>query len=30
MEYSVRPRVNKFVKGYGFFSFAKKYGQNFG
>ena len=30
MKYSSNPRFRKYVKGYGFFSFAKKFGNKYG
>ena len=30
MKYSSDPRFRKYVKGYGFFSFAKKFGNKYG
>ena len=30
MRYSIEPRFRKYVKGYGFLSFARKYGNKFG
>ena len=30
MRYSTEPRFRKYVKGYGFLSFARKYGNNYG
>ena len=30
MRYSTEPRFRKYVKGYGFLSFARKYGNKFG
>ena len=30
MRYSTGPRFRKYVKGYGFWSFAKKFGNNYG
>ena len=30
MRYSVEPRFRKYVKGYGFLSFAKKIGNKYG
>ena len=29
MRYSIEPRTRKYVKGYGFFSFARKYKKQF-
>ena len=30
MRYSIEPRFRKYVKGYGFLSFAKKFGSKYG
>ena len=30
MRYSTKPRFRKYVKGYGFLSFAKTFGNNYG
>ena len=30
MRYSIEPRFKKYVKGYGFLSFAKKFGNKYG
>ena len=30
MRYSTEPRFRKFVKGYGFLSFARKFGDKYG
>ena len=30
MRYSIEPRFRKYVKGYGFLSFAKKFGNKYG
>ena len=30
MRYSLEPNYRKYVKGYGFFSFARKYGDKYG
>ena len=30
MRYSTEPRFTKYVKGYGFLSFAKKFGNKYG
>ena len=30
MRYSIEPRFRKYVKGYGFFSFAKNFGNKYG
>ena len=30
MRYSTKPRFGKYVKGYGFLSFARKYGDKYG
>ena len=30
MRYSIEPKFRKFVKGYGFLSFAKKFGNKYG
>ena len=30
MRYSAEPRFRKYVKGYGFFSFARKFGDKYG
>ena len=30
MRYSTEPRFRKYVKGYGFLSFAKKFGNKYG
>ena len=30
MRYSTEPRFRKYVKGYGFLSFAKKFGNRYG
>ena len=30
MRYSTKPRSRKYVKGYGFLSFAKKFGDKYG
>ena len=30
MRYSTEPRFRKYVKGYGFFSFARKFGDKYG
>ena len=30
MKYSTEPRFGKYVKGYGFLSFAKKFGDEYG
>ena len=30
MRYSIEPKFRKYVKGYGFLSFAKKFGNKFG
>ena len=30
MRYSIEPRFRKYIKGYGFLSFAKKFGKKYG
>ena len=30
MRYSIDPKVRKYVKGYGFLSFARKFGDKYG
>ena len=30
MKYSIEPKFRKYVKGYGFLSFAKKFGNKYG
>ena len=30
MRYSTEPRFGKYVKGYGFFSFSRKFGDKYG
>ena len=30
MRYSIEPKFRKYVKGYGFLSFAKKFGDKYG
>ena len=30
MRYSTKPRFRKYIEGYGFFSSAKKFGNNYG
>ena len=30
MKYSAEPRIRKYVKGYGFLSFARKFGDKYG
>ena len=30
MRYSTEPRFRKYVKGFGFFSFARKFGDKYG
>ena len=30
MRYSIEPKLRKYVKGYGFLSFAKKFGNKYG
>ena len=30
MRYSIEPKFRKYVKGYGFLSFAKKFGKKYG
>ena len=30
MRYSIEPKFRKYVKGYGFLSFAKKFGNKYG
>ena len=30
MRYSTEPRFRKYIKGYGFWSFAKKFGNKYG